>query len=739
MRCNKLIFASFFAFLVAHVQARGTAYHVDSYMSYCYGCQAQMNDEVTFCSSSDRSCSICSNDNALATIAGCLKTVGKTSEKYTAGMLQICKKSGTSLDSDWYDDAIENYNKNAKSVSEISGFNKSEVVDVPIILNPNNTYKYQESYKRFYDNYGNSLYYGAVILGYWALVLLLGAVANWSKILFPSLTKKMTNPIVNLWRKHVTMPALFGNKKLQEHMFFKVFGFLIPSRLESLVIALFYGVVLLCNALNIEALDNDPRFNGSRYMAEIRYVADRTGITAITFMPLIFLFAGRNNFLQWVTRWNFSTFITYHRHTSRVMFMLIVIHAVCFTIAEGSKYPMKVQQMYFKCGILALVSGGIIMMQGMLYLRRNIYELFLLCHIILAAIWTGGAWTHVKDLGYLDFVYPTVAIWLLDRLIRILRLLYFGFPKADVILLADETLKVVIPKPRSWKSIPGGHAFIHFLKPTYFWQSHPFTFTDSVENQSSIVLYCKVKGGITHSLYKTLNASPGRTCKIRVGVEGPYGEATAARYADTAVFVAGGNGIPGIFSEVNDIARRGSSKSEGKNVLKLIWVVREWRSLYWFYEELMSLKTSRIETTIYITQPSNHAYVNDFNHRFVGFDRDFLPSSADEDFDCENKEAKEIVKEGAKIEEESSCDEKADTQFIVDCIRKELSHIDFKEGRPQVGEIVSQEIHESNGSVAFVTCGHSAMVDQLRYYCAENVDNKEKKRVDFYEQVQVWA
>ena len=726
-----------FITVVAKATAYGEKYQRYDSQRFLYACQAEITSEVTICSATNYTCP-CTDENYLATLAGCLQSVGGLTEKSINSYIETCEESYVTLSSTWYEDALKYYNANAQTASEIQDFNTTVPIDTPFILNQTSTNITLEAYRRFYANYTNSLYYGSGLLGYWALVLLLGAVANWSKILFPSLTKKMTNPIVNLWRKHVTMPALFGNKKLQEHMFFKVFGFLIPSRLESLVIGLFYGVVILCNALNMEAIPNDPIFY-SRYQAEIRYVADRTGITATTFMPLVFLFAGRNNFLQWVTRWNFSTFIMYHRHTSRIMFMLIVIHAVCFTIAEGSYYSTDVKETYFKWGIIALVSGGIIMMQGMLYLRRNIYELFLLCHIILAAIWTGGAWTHVKDLGYLDFVYPTVAIWLLDRLIRILRLLYFGFPKADVILLADETLKVVIPKPRSWKSIPGGHAFIHFIKPTYFWQSHPFTFTDSVENQNSIVLYCKVKGGITHSLYKTLNASPGRTCKIRVGVEGPYGEATAARYADTAVFVAGGNGIPGIFSEVNDIARRGSSKSEGKNVLKLIWVVREWRSLYWFYEELMSLKTSRIETTIYITQPSNHAYVNDFNHRFFGFDRDFLPLSADEDFDCENKEAKEIVKEGAKIEEESSCDEKADTQFIVDCIRKELSHIDFKEGRPQVGEIVSQEIHESNGSVAFVTCGHSAMVDQLRYYCAENVDNKEKKRVDFYEQVQVWA
>ena len=39
----------------------------------------------------------------------------------------------------------------------------------------------------------------------------------------------------------------------------------------------------------------------------------------------------------------------------------------------------------------------------------------------------------------------------------------------------------------------------------------------------------------------------------------------------------------------------------------------------------------------------------------------------------------------------------------------------------------------------FVACGHPAMVDETRYFCSRNVDNPQKKRVDFYEQVQVWT
>ncbi|KAI3405750.2 hypothetical protein KGF56_001357 [Candida oxycetoniae] len=714
--------------IVPYVAAYGTPFAFKLSKRYYSGCSLQIKNEVTICSPRNSTCT-CTNPNYLATLASCLEFAGGASKENIKPFIDSCKENNITLPSDWFANAILYYNENARSASTIPNFNQSKKIDYPFVLNKSMTPLYQESYRRFFGNYDHSLYYGAGLLGFWLAVMVLGGIANWSKILFPSFTKKLTSPVVNCWRKHVTMPATFGKKKMQDQTFLRYFGFLIPSRFESLVIALFYGATILCNAHNMEAIEGDPVFYFSKYKAELRYVADRTGITATMFMPLIFLFAGRNNFLQWLTRWNYSTFLAYHRHTSRVMFILIVIHAALFSYLAGEYYSSSVMKPYFYWGIIATIAGGLIMIQAMLFLRRRWYEIFLLLHIALAVLWVVGAWYHLVEMGYIQMVYPAVAVWAIDRVVRVARLVSFGFPNADVTLLSDETLKVVIPKPSYWRSIPGGHAFIHFLKPTYFWQSHPFTFTDAVDKKDCIVLFCKVKGGITHSLYQLLVTAPGRTCKIRVGVEGPYGEATPARYADTAVFIAGGNGIPGIYSEIMDIDKRSTQKE--RRSLKLIWVVREWRSLYWFYEELMSLKNTSIETTIYVTQPSCHDYVENFAYKLTAMDE-----ISEKSADCCEKQSS--IKEVTKLEE-SSCEEKSNKHSIIESTKRELSHISFKEGRPDIAEIVPQEICESNGSVAFVTCGHSVMVDQIRYYCSENVDNKERKRVDFYEQVQVWA
>ena len=98
-----------------------------------------------------------------------------------------------------------------------------------------------------------------------------------------------------------------------------------------------------------------------------------------------------------------------------------------------------------------MTAGIAILVQGMLFLRRRNYEVFLILHIVLAAVFIFGAWIHVNNLYCVWFYYTSAAIWGFDRIIRIIRLYAFGFPQADVYLLPDDTLKVVTPKPEEGK------------------------------------------------------------------------------------------------------------------------------------------------------------------------------------------------------------------------------------------------------------------------------------------------
>lgn len=679
-------------------------------ITYFYTCNLQISLSVSYCATPYNATCLCANKNALATYAGCLAFDNRNTTTAVNYMMNYCEENGNvTVEKDWYEKSYQYFLSNAKTEKEIPNFNKTIPIDVPFKLDEAEMKLYERAYKQFLGNYDDSLYYGAGILGYWLLIMCIGAIVNWGKVMFPGLTKKLTSKPINLWRQYVSMPATFRKKKAEELRIFKFFDSLIPSRFESIVIFLFYIVVLMIHAMNMHYVDGDPVFENNKYNSQARNVADRTGITGTIMMPLVFLFSSRNNFLQWLTGWNYSTFVTYHRHIARVMFILIALHSILFTVLLRDDMS-EFSETYMIWGVLATVSGGIILFQAMLFFRRRWYEIFLFIHILFAALYVAGTWIHVDELGYVWFVYPAVAVWCADRVVRIARLVIFGFPKARVSLLADDTIKVEIPKPSYWKTIPGGHAFIHFLKPTYFWQSHPFTFVESPAD-THIILYCKVKGGITHSLYQLLVRSPGQAITMRVGVEGPYGEPTPARYADTAVFIAGGNGIPGIYSEVMDMARR--MPNETKNAMKLYWIIRDYKSLEWFNDELTLLGNTNIETTIYVTKP-------DLSNLLTGDGSDDTSSKKESDSQDMNLESKESLQG-------------------VDLVKSRFSHITFKKGRPSIEDIVDLEIKESNGSVAFVACGHPAMVDETRYFCSRNVDNPQKKRVDFYEQVQVWT
>lgn len=356
--------------------------------------------------------------------------------------------------------------------------------------------------------------------------------------------------------------------------------------------------------------------------------------------------------------------------------MLVVIHAACFTaiFIATNRVKKEYLETYMIWGAAATYAGLVIWVQSILYFRRNWYEVFLIIHIVMAALFIGGAWIHVDRFGYVWFLYATVAIWCFDRAVRVARLIHFGFPKATVSLLANDTLKVVVRRPHFWPAIPGGHAFIHFLRPSCFWQSHQFTFTVSPDSDDNVVIFCKVKGGVTHGLYQYLHSHPGKTTQIRVTLEGPYGEPTHAKVYDSAVFVAGGSGIPGIYSEALDLALS-RSFHESNKLIKLYWVVRDYDSLFWFYDEISALRNTNIQCTICVTRPTLYT-----------------------DYDVQDEVLENTLAEQSSAEESLHQDKKLGSvdligverlnSGIINKIKNGLDHVTFLEGRPSVENLV---------------------------------------------------
>jgi len=63
----------------------------------------------------------------------------------------------------------------------------------------------------------------------------------------------------------------------------------------------------------------------------LRYVSDRTGIISFMNFPVIWLFATRNNVVEFLTGWSFATCTNFHRWVARVATLQAVIHSVGYT------------------------------------------------------------------------------------------------------------------------------------------------------------------------------------------------------------------------------------------------------------------------------------------------------------------------------------------------------------------------------------------------------------------------
>lgn len=666
-----------------------------------FACNYQISQSAKFCPDQDFKC-FCSNTNALATMAPCYY---RAHTKEIDGFLKMCNdECNISLSRKEFDDSYLYYTKYAKPGKQRK-LNETFIDTHPVTLNESEFDVYKRSFEGYMGNYDQSANCGIALWGYWIIVMMIVSFGNWTKVFYPSLMLKFNGKWSNRFRKFVSLPATIGKRKAHEKQFLKILDMLVPSRAETSIISCFFVLCLFLTKFAIYDVEGDPIFKSST-TAMMKAVAVRTGILATEITPLLMLFGGRNNFLQWLTRWEYSVFITFHRWIARILFFFATAHGICY-------FPttlVYIHEKFVIWGLICFAACGVLLVQSLLVLRRRWYEAFLIVHILLATLFLAGAWVHVNERRFVFYFYTSFAIWIFDRIIRVMSIVSFGFPKAKIILCGD-VLKIFIPINNHCKLVPGGHMFIHFLKAAYFWQSHPFTYTMDSKEKREIILFVKVKDGITKRIYNTLKNHPEGIVRMRVAVEGCYGLLTPAAKYDNAVFLAGGYGIPGIYSEAKELE---SSSNRYDKKIKLIWITSEYNSLLWFYEELLALRGTQISTTIYITRPQKPVCFSN------------IPG-------CITK-----TETFAKVHQCLETENLRESE-IIEMLRKDLPHIEFREGRPLIGFLISQQIEISFKSVAFITCGNPQMVDDVRASVVKNIGYEEKKRIDYFEQLQVWA
>ena len=288
--------------------------------------------------------------------------------------------------------------------------------------------------------------------------------------------------LATLFRKlkpHLVWPSLIGTYQVRPLPFLLGNA---PTVGQTFYIVMFLILNIVLTAVNFQSRQPNAWYS-STWTEIMAYVLYRTGAFAYIIAPLIWLFAGRNNILLWTTNWSHSTFLVLHRWVARIFTLQVLLHSILAVIlykAEGT-YAEEVKAPYWIWGIVATLCCVILTFGSGLHVRKYAYEFFLLEHIVFSVILIVGCWYHAYDLykylgGYEDWMIAVSALWMFDRLGRVLRIAIAGPRRARVTVLSEDYVRVDVPGIR-WGSEPGKHVYLYFptLHPLRPWENHPFS------------------------------------------------------------------------------------------------------------------------------------------------------------------------------------------------------------------------------------------------------------------------
>lgn len=359
--------------------------------------------------------------------------------------------------------------------------------------------------------------------------------------------------------------------------------------------------------------------------------ADRASLIFVANLPLLYLFAAKNQPLKVLTGYSYESLNILHRRLGEVMCLLALLHSVgmigvWYTILRPAGFTLA----RFLLGKIILLGIGALVAYETLYFtslgsfRERWYELFLGMHITLQVIALVLLWFHHQTSR--PYVAAALAIFLIDRLVyRIV--LKSEKVRASLEVQKDQqtvVLRVIVPlsekhhtfRSLASKGISSGwkateHVFLTVpsLSHKHIMQAHPFTIASEApsdgDKYGDLKLIVRAQDGFSSDLLKY--ARGHATAVVRI--DGPYGSQTAVRMlkdSDLSIVVAGGSGIavtwPLVWSILHDPSIRDLEHSGSSPLMQrvlFIWVVRHRSNLGWLEDrDLEKLKAEGVDVII---------------------------------------------------------------------------------------------------------------------------------------------
>lgn len=248
---------------------------------------------------------------------------------------------------------------------------------------------------------------------------------------------------------------------------------------------------------------------------------------------------------------------------------------------------------------------------------------------------TDPSHTKIFDKAYDGYLWPLVVIWVLDRLLRIIRQVYCNIHvnrSLDILQTmstatysreADLIRLEVVPGSESLKPKPNQHYYIYQPLKWRGWENHPFTLADwekieedgviisntlssaatetitddnvsitSVSSSDSIsalinsakpqlkgrykfLFYIRPSIGWTKRLRDECIKHASGPLKTHILLEGPYGESPPLHHFENIVLLAGGTGIAGALPYLKDHISRSAQGTTVTHSITLVWAAKQ--------------------------------------------------------------------------------------------------------------------------------------------------------------------
>ncbi|KAM0276282.1 hypothetical protein ACHAQH_006912 [Verticillium albo-atrum] len=189
---------------------------------------------------------------------------------------------------------------------------------------------------------------------------------------------------------------------------------IVPTRGQALFLLYLFAINIIGSFVMLDQKSPNSWW-GSKQEEFLSLYSNRVGMLSFANLPLLILYAGRNNILLWITNWSHSTFLLLHRWVAFICMLEAVLHSAVY-----------------------------------LDVHVRIY----------------------KDHSEIEaWVLMAIGVWVFDWFIRAVRIAQNGVKTAYVTKIDDDYLRVDIPGLDSH-----GHVYLYFPTLNWrLWESHPFS------------------------------------------------------------------------------------------------------------------------------------------------------------------------------------------------------------------------------------------------------------------------